>query len=134
MPTTRHYGASQPTGQGDADKIADLALWHQLPERGQAASTDRMLDTVQAIINRQATGYEFNKVRDWIRRFPLRTVAAKVESGWELHSDTYKEAVALGVLMEGKTSARVAIEYGTTAETVDVIVRAYRMKTRRGAQ
>jgi hypothetical protein len=132
MPTTRHYSASRSTGQADADLLAALVLTRQLPERGTAPSTDRMLDTVNAVINGDgATGYEFNKVRDWVRRCALRAVAARIEPGWENHTATWKQAVAEGVLMHGHSPARVAVQYGTTAETVDAVVKAYQLQLKR---
>jgi hypothetical protein len=131
MPTTRHYNASSATGPTQADEMAKLALWHQLPERGHADSTDRMLDTVQAIIDGAGTGYEFNKVRDWVKRFPLRAVAAKVENGWETWEPARLEEIALAVLMNGWSTHRTAVHYGTTAETVDAVLKAYRLQLKR---
>lgn len=130
-PTTRHYGASRSAGADDATRIARLVLKHQVPERGVSPSADRMLDTVEQVIKGQGgIGYEVNKIADWIQRFPLRAVAARVEPGWENRAD--RTEVAEAVLMRGWSSHRTAIEYGTTAETVDVIVAAYRMDIKRG--
>lgn len=128
---TRHYDAStRPTAE-QVSRVRALAAQHQLPERGATASADRMLTTLGDVLDGDGTGYDANKLTDWMRRMPLRTVAAKVDPGWENHTATYLTAVAEAVLMHGWTPARTGIEYGTTTETVDAIVADYRMKIRR---
>src|SRR5215467_14246811 len=134
MATTRHYGVSRQTGSSEARELAELIAWHQVPERGQANSTDRMLDTVQAIINGTASGYDFNKARDWIRRFPLRSTVAKINPEWPEWEATLLEEIAESVLMHGWTEHRTAVFWGTTPETVSAIVAAHKMRLKRGSR
>lgn len=128
---TRHYDIDARPTDDQVRRVRSLAADRQLPERGGAASIGRMLDSIEAVCQGGGTAYEANKLYDWMRRFPRRAAAAKVDP-WQDWDPARLEEIAEVVLMRGRTPHRAAIEYGTTTETVDAIVAAYKMRLMRG--
>jgi hypothetical protein len=126
---TRHYDIDAAPTLDQVRRAKATAAARQLPGRGTNPSTDRMLDAVDDACAGQGTGYSADKIYDWMRRLPLRAVAALVEP-WRTWRPELLVAVAESVLMHGHSSARTAVEYGTTPETVDAIVADYRRTLR----
>jgi hypothetical protein len=126
---TRHYDIDAKPTLDQVRRAKATAAARQLPERGANPSTDRMLDAVDEACAGEGTAYSADKIYDWMRRLPLRTVAAQVQP-WQTWRPELLVAIAESVLMHGRSSARTAIEYSTTPETVDAIVADYRRTLR----
>jgi hypothetical protein len=129
--TTRHYGASSHPSAGDRERLARLRDRHQLPERGQNASSDRMLDSIEQIVT-AGTGmrYEVNKLADWMARLPVRAEAAKIED-WQAWPPDLLDEIADDVLLRGYTPERTALRHSTTPQTAGDIAAEARRAHRR---
>jgi hypothetical protein len=94
-----------------------------------------LLERVDALICGEAgIGYEVNKLLDWLERFPLATEEnrrlARLEL-WQTWPSGKVNDIADAVMLGGYSPARVAVEHGTTRETVEDIVYTRREAIRR---
>jgi hypothetical protein len=94
-----------------------------------------MLERVEAIIaGGPGIGYEVNKLLDWLERMPyadaeeLRQAALEL---WQTWPSSRVSDIADAVMVHGRGAGGVAVQYGTTRETVEDIVATRREAIRR---
>lgn len=134
MPRTRHTGSSAAWTAAQREQLTRERDRRAIPEQ-LTSSSAVLLERVNAICaGGPGIAYEVNKLLDWLERFPLATAEERRLAAlqlWQTWPSTRVNDIADAVMMHGRGAAGVAVQYGTTRETVEDIVATRREAIRR---
>lgn len=134
MARTRHKDSSAPVTAAQREELRRERARRALPQT-LSSSSFALLERVDALICGEAgIGYEVNKLLDWLERYPLAVEEDRRQEAlelWQTWPSARVSDIADAVMMHGRGAGGVAVQYGTTRETVEDIVATRREAIRR---